>query len=1351
MDILNKRKKKKIFSEEESDSDSENVLNKINNKEVLENQPFSDFNEVNENKNILNNKYLNENNLLDENTSEENKEVKKKSDSNEYDNNKIESCEYQDNGDQSNSVEYNLKEKKKKKKLKKNYFQENSIGDSEDLMETKKKECKFDKKNFIVKNKKSNNTFIKKNTVKTDMDNEFKSNEIVNEKHEFDEENNKKENCTKVKKSENNDQNIGNNYESKDKDNNYEDENEDKNYESENDEKNFESENEDKSHENENNEELGYFEKKKKKRRIQNDAANSDIDVQYEKENKHEVKDTLKEKKKRTKNSKLMDHINPDEDKLKLKLIQISFSKKEYNIEEFIYECLKVIVPLNKREIFLSNENIIFEHINREDLKKLEILWFNNLTKNRQKSIICCFNTLNKLNNEHNRIINDTNKEESLNSENNLCEENKNNSLPCNIFDKNKETIIIDYLVELCNQQVKLIKEYISYIKKHIYDLSSIVENNQRIKEMKIVDPMKRRELFFYLNICISMNYVQENSPNIYSISSNINPDIRGFNLHPMFSHINKKKEQKSENAINPWEKLKLLKKGKKNDTINKNEYIKKKEDIMFENEADEKEKENKDTEKEERYLGEIEHIEKKELEEIEKKKKALEEIEKKKKERADKKTFNVYSLLESAAQFFGEGPKYSNPNIQEFHKSNNNQLVYIKPPDNIDEKNILINFFLQFPSTNKKLEYNKRRIYAENYGLIKIIKNNENLPINFELNTQPWELEEYKNLWNEQNKLNNFQIWNMSNVLNYDNLSEYTYSSNTKTEQVNQNENSKGEINKDKYMKNELNKDESTKNELNKDESTKNEMNKDENKKNEMNKDESTKNEMNKDENKKNEMNKDENKKNEMNKDESTKNELNKDKNMKNESMIASNIELKKTGSRKSEILTRKIKKIFCTDDSKQLKLTSFLSKDKINESLKNENEIKTNVELKEEISNKSTSITIENEDVEYITIKKKRKKVLDDAQINSEYNTNNLNDSTENNMRNKTNKNKEEENNNEDKKKIYEEFIKREKFKEEKKRLLNDKVKEIFELEAEESEDENIEDPEERRKAQLLKKQKCEENDIEDDEEYNSEDFSAFINNEECNSDNDIVKLKHVEEMEKLEEDIFLKKFTYQGKEFNKELTNKEKLELEREKQLLRKKKLLLNCNLGNVKLSDFESDSSSSSNEPFKNSLYEDYTEFDNVDKIKKDKNSLEYSYNDNVFKKGEYISEVMDEKKKKQILKKIDDVIYRKEVNTNEGKKIVIKKKRKIRFHQDLSDITVTEEEKLDEYEKTKKKHKKVKSNVVETSSSLNIPSKVVNHSNKASIKWNNNIKDISELDTPTNGEIFKGFRKTENLQ
>ncbi|CRG95160.1 conserved Plasmodium protein, unknown function [Plasmodium gallinaceum] len=1314
MDILNNKiKKKKIFSEE-SNSDKENDSYKINDEKLIENQPISSFIEITENKNIINNKYESENNLLDDNIPEENKEEKKESNSNEYDSNKIENCEYKDNENQSNDEEYNLKEKKKKKrKLRKN-FHENSKGDSEDLIEIGNKESKIDKKKFIVKNNKSKNTSDKKNVVMNDINNKLKNCEIVNEKHEFDEENDKKDKY-EVKEDDNKDKNCEGKNENKD------------NSESEN-----ESESGDKSNEDEYNQELEEdFEKTKEKK-----------------------------KKKKIKNSKLMDDTNPDEDKLKLKLIQISFSKKEYNIEEYIYECLKVMVPLNKRDIFLSNENIIFEHIENEDLKKLEILWFNNLTKNRQKSITDCFSTLNKLNKESNSNVNNMNKEENLDNESNVCNENKNNSLTCHIFDQNKEIIIVDYLVELCNQQVKLIKEYISYIKKNIYDLSSIVENNEKINEMKIVEPMKRRELFFYLNICISINYVQECLPNIYSISSSISPDVRGFNLHPMFSHINKKKEQKNENVGNPWEKLKLLKKGKKNDTLNINEYIKKKKDIVF---KDEKENEDKDMEKEKINLEEIKHIEKGKLEEIEKKKreleemkrkkKALEEIEKKKKERADKKTFNIYSLLESAGQFFGEGPKYSNPNIQEFHKSNNNQLVYIKPPDNIDEKNILINFFLQFPSINKKLEYNKRRIYAENYGLIKIIKNNENLPINFELNTQPWKLEEYKNLWYEQNKLNNFQIWNMSNVLNYDHSSEYTQFSNTKTEQANQTENITCEMNKNENTKNET-----SENEIYKNENIKNETSENENIKNEIYKNENIKNENIKNENIKNENIKNENIKNEIYKNEETPiiiDDSDKKKNTKDENIRTNNFEIKKTGTKKrSEILTKKIKKICSADDSKQMKLTSFLSKDKINKNIdiKSKDINKINVDVKEELSNKSDYMTSENEELEYISLKKKKKKILDDEQINNEYNTNNLNNDIEKKKNEESNNNNENESISEDKKQIYEELIKKQKFKEEKKRLLNDKMKEIFELEAEESEDENIEDPEERKKAQLLKNQKIEENETEDDEEYISEDFNEFINNEEYNSDNDIIKLKHAEEMEKLEEDIFLKKFTYQGKEFNKELTNKEKLELERERQLLRRKKLLLNCNIGNVKLSDFESDSSSnsSSNEPFKNSLYESFTEFENIDKVKKNKNSLEYSYNDNVFKKGEYISEV-DEKKKKQILKKIDDVIYRKEVNTNEGKKIVIKKKRKIRFHQDLSDITVTEEEKLDEYEKTKKKHKKVKSNVIMQPSSLNISTKIVNHTNKASIKWNNNIKDISELDTPTNGEIFKGFRKVENVQ
>ncbi|GAW82121.1 hypothetical protein, conserved [Plasmodium gonderi] len=1287
----------------------------------------------------------------------------------------------------------------------------------------------------------------------------------------------------------------------------------------------------------------------------------------------------LKErKKKKMKNSKLMLDVNPNEEKLKLKLICISFHKKEYNIEEFIFESLKVIIPQNKTELFLNQQNIIIDSTSRDDLKNLEIFWFDRLTKNRRRSIMNCFTTLSKMSpkemednlntsppnvaSANEPLINDS--KNIPNSSQNVADSSKNipdssknvpdssknvpdssknvpdisqnvpdssKNVPDNsqnatdspknvahnsasipitasniidanenisnvshnptidgsnvasytpdtsrtagkningledIFNKKKDTIIVDYLAALCTEQVKLIKLYISYIRKNIYDMSSITENNEKIKEMNILEPIKRREMFFYLNLCISMNYIQEQSPNVYTPPIDVTPDIRGFNLHPMFSHINKKiNEQRKGNIKNPWEKLKLLKKSKKTDSENKNHdnsvhkcevdahMVKKK------NEANEEEEEEKEEEKEEerevtattesaagggrvaaaeaeeedsekrkndKYTGDNDMSQKKSLEDEGKKKKALEEMKKKKKEKDDKKVYNVYSLLESAAQYFGEGPKYSNPNMHEFYKSNINQLVYIKPPNNIDEKNILINYFLQFPSITKKLEYNKRRIYAENYGLVKIVKNNENLPINFTLHTQPWLLESYEHLWNEQNKLNNFDIFNMSNLLD-DNDDDDDFGGGGF--EYNQFSLTKPEIVKPEIVKPEIAKPESAKPESAKPESAKSETVQQDGVGSVWSNSHSP--------------------------------------SKRDQKNVASTSEIKKRDSKsKSEFLTKKIKKIFPTKDSKQLKLTSFVSKEKIskymNVTKKEEREEQdkdkqtlgesNNVPIinqQEEQTNDSTVVANENEETEYIKIKIKKKRVLDDEAINDIYadqktkiksndnqkngTDNEINFSNEQKEQNinrenctsttslinefenddmnekenrmyheeskiiknirKKNENLDEEeemkkendnindhykkteisgNQNADEeknekvvedKKGNADNVKNSEYKDikesiakERKSLRHEKMQHMFELEAEESDDENIEDLEERRRAQMLK-QNNQTEESEDDEQYNSEELNEFINNEEYNSDNEIVKLKHKQEMEKLEEDIFIKKFTYQGKEFNNELTNREKLELAKEKELLRRKKLLFNSTLGHVKLSDFESDSSTSSNaslkKRIKNTLYEPFTELENVKLSKRNNNIIGSSYKENIFKRGEDIRNLEDQQRRK-ILEKIDNVMYTKEIKTNEGKRIVIKKKRKIRFHQDLSDVTVTEEEQVDTYEKTKKKPKKVNTILVEQSkpSSVNTLNKTVNHHNKASIKWNNNIKDISELDTPTNSEVFKGFRKVENAQ
>ncbi|CAI7721906.1 conserved Plasmodium protein, unknown function [Plasmodium vivax] len=1221
----------------------------------------------------------------------------------------------------------------------------------------------------------------------------------------------------------------------------------------------------------------------------------------------------VKEKKKKTKNSKLMEDINPDEDKLKLKLICMSFHKKEYTIEEFILESLKVIIPQYKREVFLNQENLIIDSTSREDLKNLEVFWFDRLTRNRRRSIISCFTTLGKLGLGGKATNGAGAPENVMSTSDNVMSMSENvTSAPENggdasqnggaasqnggaaspnggvapenaasagnapleqIFTKKKDQIIVDHLAALCTQQVKLVKEYISYVRKNIFDLSSISENNEKIKELNILDPLKRRELFFYLNLCISMNYIQEQAPNVYALPNDLSPDIRGFNLHPMFSHINKKKnEQRREKAGNPWEKLKLLKKSQKTDAANKSsDASMRKGDVPAQvstkkNETNEEEAEgdeNEENKKNNKHTDDTEMVNKKTLEDEEKKKKALEEMKKKKKEKDEKKIYNVYSLLESAAQYFGEGPKYSNPNMHEFYKSNNNQLVYIKPPGNIDEKNILINYFLQFPSITKKLEYNKRRIYAENYGLVRIIKNSENLPVSFSLNTHPWLLEPYEELWKEQNKLNNFGIFNMANLLRDDDDDLLSFESN-------QFSFTRGEAQKVQAVKGEAVKGEAVKGEAVKGEAVKGEAVKGEAVKIEGVKMEGVKMEGVKTEARKTDTSKVDTAETAASKTAAPqKGDAKCDApqpegppprtpNEPGEQTAALPTEMKVIDSkRKSDFLTKKIKKFCSNEDSKQLKLTSFLSREKVS---KNADVVKKGESEqpgkdkpppgetsrgvggnpKEEQPGEEPPQDNEKEDAEYIKIKKKKKRVLDDEAINE------INDSQADKDTNKgshvdqingrdrepsgstasnnpdwvkdydvaqnghgeqpegsvrikkklkrklvqgendigydaddggeddghddnahddddakgsENPNEDERNNEQAHKTnnhLYAAL--KERFAKEKKRLRDDKMQHVFELEAEESDDENIEDPEERKKAQLLKGKKNQAEETDDDEQYNSEGLNEFINNEEYNSDNEVVKLKHKQEMEQLEEDIFLKKFTYQGKEFNHELTNREKLELERERQLLRRKKLLFDKTLGHVKLSDFESDSSTSSNNSskkrIKNTLYEPFTELENAKLSKRNHHSVGGgAYNEGAFNKGEYHADKEGEHRRKQIQEKMDNVMYTKEIKTNEGKRIVIKKKRKIRFHQDLSDVTVTEEEQVDAYEKTKKKPKKVNANLVEQpkSSAVTIPNKGMNHNNKASIKWNSNIKDISELDTPTNSEVFKGFRKVENAQ
>ncbi|KEG05021.1 hypothetical protein YYE_00600 [Plasmodium vinckei vinckei] len=1453
------KKKKFILDEDEEENDykNEDVINDNNKKEADEKSKKSEDESIKDSKQDIDNSLIqNKDKLIDkgdelglgEGTSNPLSGNPVEEDIEPDDENKVVNNDQNEKESENNNGDNNPKVKviKKMRKLKKSFNPQNS-DESDTQKETEKpiKTFKLNKKDFVLKNSDS-----KKQTP----DNE---NHSIDENHKLDEVDTQKER-KKMKSDKKNKKIKKGKEERKEKETDEEMENE-MEAESEEDDLwgNSTQSEKDETNSNitkENESDNDYDEKKNitKKKKKKKNEDNAPIDGA--------INETVR-KSKKIKNSKLMEDVKTDDDKIRLKSIYISFLKKEYNIEEYISESLNVIIPLNKKDIFLTENNIILDNMDKSEVKKMELLWFEKLTKNR-RSIINCFVTLSKLGSsykntngepgmnvktdqikkeeetkdeekkeeetkdeekkeeekkeeekkeeekkeeekkdEDKKTDNPNEKEPSQNSE------EKNSSDYSSIFYKKKDLIIVDNLVNLCNQQIKAVKEYISYLKKNIYDISTVEENNEKIKEMNILEPIKRRELFFYLNLCISMRYAQEEMPCVYVIPKSINPDIRGFTLHPMFYHINKKLNEQDPNkkvdmlVDNPWGKLKLLKMGKRN--VKPNNRTGGNNNISSYSNANGNETEQKSLKKneindEDKLIDnpELSVAEKRELEEAERKKKAIEEMKKKKREKDHKKTFNVYSLLESAAQYFGEGPKYSNPNIHKFHKSNNNDLVYIKAPTNIDEKNILINYFLQFPSINKKLEYSKRRVYAENYGLLKIIKNSDNHPINFELNVQPWLLDQYKDMWNVQNELNKFQIWNMSNLVAEQRKFEDTTFCFTKEEFTNQPDTSKsvGLMGKTEtyFEPKPANTTEVKEVEAKVD------------KINDVKEAEAKVDKIN-----------------DAKEAEAKAANTNDVKEAEASEVIDSNVtgtdsvsafDLKHGSSKdydemkkNEQQLTKKIKKICSNEDIKQMKLTNFLSKNKINtQNIKVENKTEEKI-IEENNEQDKTEINSDNEDMKYLQInpKKKKKKILDDEQIidqinenpnkhDDETNKDNINenfDKNNDNQKNETensqsyhiNKNKDffksktdyQENDEHDlgteipktknKKKKKNEFdesqdeanhiediVERQRYLDEKKRIKLDRMKNMFEMEAEESEDENIDDPEERRRAQVLKKEKYNEDEFDDDDQYNNEGLNEFINNEEYNSDNEVIKLKYHEEMEKLEEDMFLKKFTYQGKEFNKELTNREKLELEREKQLLKRKKLLINCSLGDVKYSDFESDSSVSSTKSvkkkLKNSLYEPFK--DNDDILKANHNYMSNFYNGSEFPK-EY--DIADEAKRKQILEKIDNVIYRKEVNTDEGEKIIIKKKRKIRFHQELSDLTVTEEEENEEYKKTKKKNKKINANLVENPTITHTSNKNINHNNKASIKWNNNVKDVSELNTPTNGEVFAGFRKVQNIQ
>lgn len=128
----------------------------------------------------------------------------------------------------------------------------------------------------------------------------------------------------------------------------------------------------------------------------------------------------------------------------------------------------------------------------------------------------------------------------------------------------------------------------------------------------------------------------------------------------------------------------------------------------------------------------------------------ALDKIGNRRMNHESKNAINTLMVLEAACKLFGTGPKWSNPDKNEFDASSKkSKLVYVNPPKNVSSKSIAYHYLMQYKSIHQKLNGGIRQQHAVSYGLITLTASKTGEPGgSFKINPQPWEDPLYANKW---------------------------------------------------------------------------------------------------------------------------------------------------------------------------------------------------------------------------------------------------------------------------------------------------------------------------------------------------------------------------------------------------------------------------------------------------------------------------------------------------------------------------------------------------------------------------------------------------------------------------
>ncbi|AFZ80105.1 hypothetical protein BEWA_029550 [Theileria equi strain WA] len=145
--------------------------------------------------------------------------------------------------------------------------------------------------------------------------------------------------------------------------------------------------------------------------------------------------------------------------------------------------------------------------------------------------------------------------------------------------------------------------------------------------------------------------------------------------------------------------------------------------------------------------------------------KEVLDKFVKKKANYAFKNAISTISVLEAACKLYGKGPKWCNPNKNEFDTSNKDRkLVYVMPSKAVKPNDLAYQYLMQYASVHQKLNGGIRQEHAILYGIITMDSApdaNQASAKSFKVNADPWHDKRFIEKWSKLSiSINGYTPW---------------------------------------------------------------------------------------------------------------------------------------------------------------------------------------------------------------------------------------------------------------------------------------------------------------------------------------------------------------------------------------------------------------------------------------------------------------------------------------------------------------------------------------------------------------------------------------------------------------